>query len=225
MGRSPRIPSVTELPAPPWRLKGKVGFALLGLARLEGLGVSLPPGVEPLKLPGGLVPFVMTATRYDPASTLCYSEFLLAPLVRTPKGVACLPLILLVDDDTSRRGGIELWHLPKEMAEFDWESRSEAGGLFGERKSYELKLRQGEQPVFDGWWMPRGLRLQAQLKLRMASWVGDKLVPWRMEAKAAWRLAGAFQEMLPGTKSWGWKTLVALHLEEFELEVPALPGG
>lgn len=89
---------------------------------LEAIRHHLPSNVTVISFAGRAV-CVLYLARYDERSTLSYHELIVATLVRHGwQWGAWIPLIY-VDSKQSLIGGREIWHLPKEMAEFSW-SRS-----------------------------------------------------------------------------------------------------
>jgi hypothetical protein len=69
----------------------------------------------------GRVQGLLFAARYDTASTIVYNELGFGILARAQGRIGFFPLRLWVDSEDSRRGGLELWGLVKEIAAFDWQ--------------------------------------------------------------------------------------------------------
>jgi len=68
---------------------------------------------------------LLFAARYDTASTIAYNELGFGILARAQGRIGFFPLRLWVDSEDSRRGGLELWGLVKEIATFDWQVDNE----------------------------------------------------------------------------------------------------
>ena len=112
-------------PPAPWRLGGPavVVPALVPIDRaLEVIPGSLQVvPVAPGHTLGGLI-----AVTYEPGSTLTYSELVVsAGLVRSGRHVGGWISHIWVDSQQSVTGGRSIWKLPKELAEFDLDRRSD----------------------------------------------------------------------------------------------------
>jgi len=108
-------------PAPPWHLHGRALFALyfvdLPLAR-----PFVPPELDLVTVLPGKTLGGVYAARYQPGSTLDYSELLVVPaLARYGDSFGAWISHIYVDSSESLAGGREIWGLPKELAVFDWE--------------------------------------------------------------------------------------------------------
>jgi acetoacetate decarboxylase len=113
-------------PLAPWILKG-YGFLTLHLVEVTQAEKYIPKDLEivqvlPGKTIGGLV-----LGRYEPGSTLTYGELIVVPaLVRQGGNIGAWISHIYVDDLTSVAGGREIWGLPKEEAQFFWQSEGGA---------------------------------------------------------------------------------------------------
>jgi hypothetical protein len=87
-------------PDPPWYLNGEM--------------IIVPALMRPLQLGGVLLADYRSGT-------LTYRE-LIAFSRATPRGMVISHIY--VDSPASMRGGIEIWGLPKELAEFDYDGRT-----------------------------------------------------------------------------------------------------
>lgn len=137
-------------PAPPWNLRGD----------LVGTVLRMPPGT----VPGHLVPRHLDITRrdnssllaaawvdYRAGSELCYREFMVSAIIRLRPRIIGTVLRIWVDSPASRRGGRELWDIPKDLAEFSFDYqgscvRTSAAAGGEELASYTYRER-GRVPV------------------------------------------------------------------------------
>lgn len=106
----------TDYPDPPWRLRGSA-FAVPVL--LDPARVRVPRPLEALGSRFGL-PGALVMARYGEGSSLRYSEAAVLALVRYRYRFGCHVQRLWVDEVASIRGGLEVWGLRKEPAEFLW---------------------------------------------------------------------------------------------------------
>ncbi len=130
-------------PPPPWKLQGQLYGSIWTLpARL--MRFQLPPEFKAV-VNFGRVGVFAGFVDYQPGGTLSYHE-LIAGLIIQQRGK--LPYYfnvthMGVDNEISLRGGRELWGVPKELAEFDYQSspdnhdfrgiaRSETGAVLAE---------------------------------------------------------------------------------------------
>jgi acetoacetate decarboxylase len=118
-------------PLPPWTLKG-YGFLTLHLVDVVEAKKYLPTDLEVVQvLPGKTIGGVVLG-RYEPGSTLTYSELIIVPgLVRQGINIGAWISHIYVDDLNSVAGGREIWGLPKEEAEFFWQE----GGVIVEQNN------------------------------------------------------------------------------------------
>jgi hypothetical protein len=104
--------AVADPPPAPWSCSGQIH---LGLVRADR-PADLPEGFSPLlgrKTWGiGLIRYLEGPLRYD--------ELVVGPMVRRGTRPGILVRHIFVDDPVSRRGGREIWGLPKELARFAW---------------------------------------------------------------------------------------------------------
>jgi hypothetical protein len=119
----PRIP--TELaeiyyPPPPWLLHGSALVATFPV-RAAAVEAFTPAPLSLMRLPGGLAMGYLGVARYVPGSTLSYSELVAGVLVRHRTRFAPYITHIGVDSEPSQRAGRELWYLPKQLWQFEWE--------------------------------------------------------------------------------------------------------
>ena len=108
-------------PQAPWTLKG---FAYQTLHLVETVKASsyVPLGVEIVSVLPGKTLGGVYLSQYHAGSTLLYSELIvIAAIVRRGGKLGTWISHIYVDHPDSVAGGREIWKLPKEMAEFDWQ--------------------------------------------------------------------------------------------------------
>lgn len=105
------------------------GFAWGRSYLVPTASLALPPPLAPLGV-GGRTTGLLLYVRYTEPSPLTYHELIWAPaLVRAPSGEAGFYIAAIyVDDERSRRGGREIWALPKTLARFDARGGAEGPG-------------------------------------------------------------------------------------------------
>ena len=109
-------------PTPPWTLRG---HALLGLhlVDVDRVRPLVPPELNIVSVLPGKTLGGVYFSRYEAGSVLQYSELIVAPAVVSYGGrVGSWVTHIYVDSEDSVAGGQEIWGLPKEMAEFTWET-------------------------------------------------------------------------------------------------------
>lgn len=122
-------------PAAPWTLYGHA-LLTLNLLDIDRVRPFVPPefkivSVFPGKTLGGIY-----LSQYQGDSVLQYNELIVTPATVNFAGkVGSWVSHIYVDHPDSIAGGREIWGLPKEMAEFTWET--------GEKS--RVTVRQGEQ--------------------------------------------------------------------------------
>lgn len=131
-------------PAAPWTLKGHA-YATLHLIDVARASKFIPTNLEIVQtLPGKTIGGVFLG-KYEAGSTLTYGELIVvAGLVRHRETVGAWISHIYVDNPSSIAGGREIWHLPKEDAQFFWRSSDQGGAI----------VRQGERVLCDfshGW--------------------------------------------------------------------------
>ncbi|MEV7694047.1 acetoacetate decarboxylase family protein [Microbacterium sp. NPDC089189] len=106
-------------PPEPWYLGGSllVSVFLVPPTALPPT-FALPAGRRPVTV-GGRISVGVAAVRYVPGGVLQYDELLVAVPSLGRGGIRVTIPQIWVDSDTSRRGGRELWGIPKELADFD----------------------------------------------------------------------------------------------------------
>ncbi|NJN88077.1 MAG: acetoacetate decarboxylase family protein [Leptolyngbyaceae cyanobacterium SL_7_1] len=109
-------------PPAPWTLNG-FAYVSLQLVDWDKAYAHVPSHLTLLSvLPGYTLGGIYLAS-YGTGSTLPYSELIVIPgLVQLGNTVGAWISHIYVDNPDSVAGGRQIWGLPKEMAEFDWQA-------------------------------------------------------------------------------------------------------
>lgn len=130
-------------PQAPWGLRG-YAIATLNLVDIERVRPLIPPEFDIIPvLPGKTVSGIYLSY-YEPGSVLEYSELIVtAGLLRYSGQFGGWVSHIYVDNADSVAGGREIWGLPKELAEFEWNKGNRA------TSGYEnsVVVRQGEREL------------------------------------------------------------------------------
>ena len=97
-------------PAAPWPMVGQLWVSIFRLKQ----------DVDDLRTAGI---YGAAFVSYEPGSPLTYSELLVARLADTPRGRRVSITVIWVDSPASVAGGRELWAIPKDLCDFDLDSR------------------------------------------------------------------------------------------------------
>lgn len=119
-------------PQAPWTLKG-FAYQTVHLIDIAKASPYVPIGIEIVSvLPGKTIGGVYLS-QYKTGSTLLYSELIvIAAIVRQGGKLGAWISHIYVDQADSIQGGREIWKLPKEMAEFDWQGNEQRVLVKGE---------------------------------------------------------------------------------------------
>lgn len=111
-------------PSAPWQLKG-YALQTLNLIDIDKARPFVPPDLEIVSVwPGKTVGGIYLSS-YGSGSVLEYSEAIVVPALVSYGGRwGAWISHIYVDNDDSVAGGREIWGLPKERAEFTWETGS-----------------------------------------------------------------------------------------------------
>ena len=107
-------------PPAPWHIVGPaaVTMQLLDVAVARRF---VPDDLAIVAVRPGRTLAALAITQYRTGSTLTYSELSVMPaLVRCRRSIGSWISHMWVDDETSLRGGRQLWGMPKQMATFAW---------------------------------------------------------------------------------------------------------
>jgi hypothetical protein len=141
-------------PAAPWALKG---FAVQTLQLVDTARARsfIPPDLDIVSVLPGKTLGVMYLASYEPGSILTYNELIIAPaLTRYGKNIGFWISHIYVDHPDSMAGGRAIWGLPKELAQFTWQTGEQNHVLVrqGERRlctlHYGRQRRLWRQPFF-----------------------------------------------------------------------------
>jgi acetoacetate decarboxylase len=120
-------------PSAPWTLKG-YGFVTLHLVDVSQAEKYIPNDLDIVQVfPGKTIGGVVLG-KYEPGSSLTYGELIVVPgLVRQGTNIGAWISHIYVDDLNSVAGGHQIWGLPKEEAQFFWQSEGGAIVKQGDR--------------------------------------------------------------------------------------------
>ena len=113
--------STEPYPPEPWHLGGRllISSFRVPLAELpDGFLAAVPPGHRPLTA-GGRLPVLAAFAHYRPGGVLAYEELLVDFPVLAGRAVRFTIPRIWVTSEASRRGGRELWGIPKDLAEIE----------------------------------------------------------------------------------------------------------
>lgn len=111
------IPASGAYPPAPWRLTGEAHVSFWLIDR-DKVASSLPPAAKPFQL-GPRCLITTGWVKYTPPGILAYHELLFSIPVRSSVGWGVTIPLIWVDSPASLSGGRELWHIPKQLAEWD----------------------------------------------------------------------------------------------------------
>lgn len=137
-----------EYPPAPWHLKGVSvqAFRIVPVARVRA---SIPRELHIVPILPGKTLAVLYCARYSMPSTLAYSELIIAPaLVRMNRRIGFWISRIFVDNQSSRLGGREIWHLPKGLADFAWNTpHREVSVSTGSQSLCRIAWQRGAMPA------------------------------------------------------------------------------
>ncbi|MDJ0620362.1 MAG: acetoacetate decarboxylase family protein [Calothrix sp. MO_192.B10] len=108
-------------PPAPWRLEG-YAVQTLHLVDIEQATAFIPSELEIVSLLPGKTLGGIYVSSYEAGSLLSYNELIVVPaFVRYQGQTGAWISHIYVDNEDSVAGGKEIWGLPKEMAEFNWD--------------------------------------------------------------------------------------------------------
>lgn len=109
-------------PPPPWTLQG-YAFQTVNLFDIDYCRSFIPSELQIISvLPGKTLGGVYFSS-YQSGSVLEYNELIVVPaLVRYQEKIAAWVSHIYVDNEDSVAGGREIWGLPKELANFTWDT-------------------------------------------------------------------------------------------------------
>jgi hypothetical protein len=140
--------SRASYPPAPWRLRG-FSVQSLRFVSIDDARGFVPANVRIVSVAPRKTLAVMYCARYEAGSTLLYSELAIAPaLVRARGKIGFWISHIYVDNPVSVAGGHGIWHLPKQLATFDWNSNGR-----------EVVVTQDRAELCRARWTPRAIHV------------------------------------------------------------------
>jgi acetoacetate decarboxylase len=172
-------------PPAPWRLKG-YGLQTLHLVDIDRVRPIVPAHLQILScFPGKTLGSVYVG-QYEEGSTLSYSELIAAPALIYHQGkVGAWISHIYVDNPDSVAGGREIWGLPKELAQFAWEGRS------------QVSVKQGDHPLCDWrstWQLPA---IEHPIQVPAFGLPQGQVAHFSGRGKVKWQWAGIDLQIAP----------------------------
>lgn len=180
-------------PQPPWKLEGHA-VQTLQLLDIDRVSALIPAELEIVSiLPGKTLGGVYVAS-YSAGSVLVYNELIVvSAVVRHGGKIGAWISHIYVDDPNSVAGGREIWGLPKELAQFTWDSE----------KKTSVQVKQGDELLctLNGHWQLPGW--QQALTGSVFSVVDSNLAVFEGQAKFKLALANTDLQV-PSESPFGW---------------------
>jgi hypothetical protein len=132
-------------PSAPWALKG---FAVQTLQLVDTAHARsfVPPELEIISVLPGKTLGVMYLASYGPGSILAYNELIIVPaLTRYRTKIGFWISHIYVDHPDSMAGGRAIWGLPKELAQFTWQTGEQNQVVVRQGERMLLTLKYGQQ--------------------------------------------------------------------------------
>jgi len=166
-------------PPAPWQLKGR-GFLTLYWVEIDRVRPLIPKQLQIFSFfPGKTLGGVYVGS-YEDGSTLRYSELIgVAALIYHRGKIGAWISHIYVDNPDSVAGGRAIWGLPKEIAQFEWESKASA-----------VTVKQGDRPLchLQSYWQLPGIEHPVQVPAH--SLLNSQLVHFNGQGKLKWHWAG-----------------------------------
>lgn len=165
-------------PQPPWKLKG-YGFLVLHWVDIDRVRPLIPQHLQIFSFfPGKTLGGVYVGL-YEEGSTLRYSELIAVPALIYHQGkIGAWISHIYVDNPDSMAGGRTLWGLPKEMAQFEWETPSSVTIKQGDRLLCNLRSH----------WNLAGI--EHPIQVPAFSLLNSQLVQFSGQGNLKWHWAG-----------------------------------
>lgn len=161
-------------PPPPWTLKG-YGLQTLHLLHVEQVRPYLPSDLTIIQVLPGLTVGMIYVASYSAASVMPYNELIVANAIASYQGkVGAWISHIYVDNPDSVQGGRDIWGLPKEMADFQWQRGElpEVQVSQGDRVLCSLTCK-WRSPSFSGFQFPVGAPVLSKLDSRFITFSGQ----------------------------------------------------
>lgn len=195
-------------PSPPWTLHG-FAYQTLHLVPCDRLRPLLPPEFDIISILPNLTLGGVYLASYNSGSVLQYNELIVAAgLVRRAGDWGAWISHIYVDNLDSVAGGRQIWGLPKEMADFTWESGTGNATVHqGNRHLCTLRT---------SWHSPS---IRPPVTGSVFSTLGQEILWFDATATANWAVAGV-QLTIPPESSFAnlnlgqpWMAIAAASLE------------
>jgi acetoacetate decarboxylase len=202
-------------PSPPWRLTG-FGFQTIHLLDIDRVSALIPSQLDIVSvLPGKTLGTVYVAA-YGEGSALIYNELIVVnALVRHGSKIGPWISHIYVDHPDSVAGGRELWGLPKELAQFDWNLESPRSSVCV-RQDAEVLCKLTSQ------WQAPGLPLP--LSSSVFSVLNSALMTFEAQAQVKVHLSG-IDLQIPATSPFAWvepgQPVLSLYLNPLQATIKA----
>ncbi|MCC5637516.1 acetoacetate decarboxylase family protein [Nostoc sp. CHAB 5844] len=129
-------------PATPWTLRGQA-IASLHLVNINQVRSLIPSEFQIFSVWPGKTLAGVYLSDYGQGSELEYSELIVVPaMVSYQNKVGAWVSHIYVDNADSVAGGREIWGLPKELADFNWDNDKRVTVRQGDRKLCTLNYSQ-----------------------------------------------------------------------------------
>lgn len=165
-------------PQAPWKLKGH-GFLSLHWVEIDRVRPLIPKNLQIFSFfPGKTLGGVYVGS-YEDGSTLRYSELIGVPALIHHQGkIGAWISHIYVDNPDSMAGGRDIWGLPKEMAQFEWETAS------------SVTVQQGDRPLcrLRSHWNLSGI--EHPIQIPAFSLLNAQLVQFNGQGNLKWHWAG-----------------------------------
>ncbi|WAL58260.1 acetoacetate decarboxylase family protein [Thermocoleostomius sinensis] len=201
-------------PSPPWRLTG-FGFQTIHLLDIERVSSLVPSRLDIVPVLPGKTLGIVYAAAYTEGSTLIYSELIVVnAIVHYAGGVGAWISHIYVDHPESVAGGREIWGLPKELAQFDWNLGN----------SPSVCVRQNAEVVctLQCQWHTPGLMLP--LGGSVFSSFNSTLMTFRAQGQLTLHLAG-MELQVPPDSPFAWliqgRPILGVYLDPLQIDVEA----
>lgn len=175
-------------PQAPWKLKGH-GFLTLHWIDIDRVRLLIPEHLQIFSFfPGKTLGGVYIGS-YEDGSTLRYNELIAVPALIHHRGkIGVWISHIYVDHPDSVAGGRTIWGLPKEMAEFKWDSASSAPVSSASVSS--ISIQQGDRPLccLQSHWSLPGIAHPVQAPA--FSLLNSQLMRFSGQGKLKWHGAG-----------------------------------
>lgn len=201
-------------PSPPWTLTG-FGFQTIQLLEVDRVSSLIPSQLEIVSvLPGKTLGGIYVAA-YGDGSALIYNELIVVnAIVRHGGKIGAWISHIYVDLPDSVAGGREIWGLPKELAQFQWELGSHPSVCV--RQENEILCQLNSRWQVPAWTQP--------LSGLVFSELNSTLMMFEAKGQLKWHLAGT-ELQIPSESPFAWlqlgKPLLSVYVNPLQIVVNA----